>query len=150
MKALNEAMPMERYGSMYFTLWYGVYHQRQNSLVFASAGHPPGLLFDENARPLFDLSTDNPPIAVSSDIDFQEKTVSLHCGFQLFVFSDGVYEFRRKDGDLWGWAEFAHYLTASLGNGKGRPDALFQDLRAMTKLNHFEDDFSLLMVGFPR
>ena len=150
MEALNVAFPMERYGSMYFTLWYGVYHPGQQSLTFATAGHPPGLLFSEADRRLFELSTDNPPIGVAANVHFQEKTVALHSGFRLYLYSDGVYEFRAKDGDCWGWAEFAHYLGTCLGNGKGQPDVLFQDLRARTESNHFEDDFSLLMLDFPR
>ncbi|CAG1021712.1 Phosphoserine phosphatase RsbU [Methylococcales bacterium] len=150
MKALNEAFPMERYGSMYFTLWYGIYHLRQQSLTFASAGHPPGLLFVEADRRLFGLSTDNPPIGVEVNVQFAENTTALHSGFRLYLFSDGVYEFRAKDGDCWGWAEFARYLGTRLGNGKGQPDAIFHDLRAKTESNRFDDDFSLLMLDFPR
>lgn len=148
LKALNEALPMERYGSMYFTLWYGVYHLRQQCLVFASAGHPPGLLFREADHRLFELSAENPPIGVDADVQFVEKAITLPAGFQLYLYSDGVYEFEGKDGAFWGWVEFARYLGASLGSGKRRPEVIFQDLRGRTQSNHFDDDFSLLMLTF--
>jgi sigma-B regulation protein RsbU (phosphoserine phosphatase) len=41
--ALNEAFQMDSQNAKYFTIWYGVYNQTKQQLVYSSAGHPPAI-----------------------------------------------------------------------------------------------------------
>lgn len=146
--ALNNAFPMDRYGSMYFTMWYGVYHPGQQRLLFASAGHPPGLLWSEQVAPPLELSSDNPPVGVVQDQRFQERTAQLRPGCHLYLFSDGVYEFADRDGVFGDWSGFAQYLGCAVVPGFMQPATVFQELLAQTPANRFADDFSLVLLDF--
>src|ERR1700691_5659055 len=42
--SLNQAVQMENQNSLYFTIWYGVYHRSTGKLRYASAGHPSPIL----------------------------------------------------------------------------------------------------------
>lgn len=146
LKALNDALPMELYGSMYFTLWYGVLRIADRCLTYASAGHPPALLFWNRGRNRRDLATDNPPIGMMEGVVFQEVTETLEARSSLYLYSDGVFEITTKSGQWWSSQDFSRYLQRRVQLGRGSPEEVYQAIRAMTRGDRFEDDFSLLEV----
>lgn len=148
LQALNDAFPMDRYGSMYFTLWYGVYHLGRRCLGFASAGHPPALMLLAKEGRLLDLASDNPPLGMVSGLRFEEAKITQGSAFRIYLYSDGAYEFTLHNGELWDRPEFVRWLSEGLGNGGGRPGEVFRELSAKSKSGRFEDDFSLLMLDF--
>lgn len=147
LKALNDALPMQNYGGLYFTLWYGVYHRVNRTLTFASGGHPPALLFDKTSSRLVELRTPNPPIGIVEGLNYQEKTIALSGGGSIYLFSDGVYEVTTKSGEEWGWDNYVRLLENRHKRGSGSPETIFQDIRDLTLEGHFEDDFSLLLMS---
>ncbi len=146
--ALNEALPMERYGDMYFTVWYGVYQPRNRTLAFASAGHPPALLFDGVSQRRTDLLTPNPPIGMLAGSDYQEMTTTLSPGGRIYLYSDGVYEITTERGEPWSWTEFAQLVEDKVQKCIGKSELVFHQIRSMAKANRFDDDFSLLVLSF--
>ncbi len=49
LQSLNNAFPSESNKDMFFTMWYGVYNENSRELTYASGGHPPAILFDDNS-----------------------------------------------------------------------------------------------------
>lgn len=149
LQALNRAFPMETHGSMYFTTWYGVYQVTNRRLVYASAGHPPAVLFGQSNGDWEVLSTKNPPIGMLEDAIFAEAVTQLppHC--TLYIFSDGAFEITTKSGDWWSHEAFAQFLNGRLGVGAGKPNEIFQSVLTVTRGNRFDDDFTLLQLEFP-
>lgn len=148
LNALNNALSMERYGDMYFTLWYGVYCPKDKSLTFACGGHPPALYFDLQVERRTDLFGIDPPIGIMHPLDYQEMTATLPCGGRVYLYSDGVYEITTKDSALWSWDEFTRLLGEEVQKGRAQPEAIFQEICAIAKTDRFEDDFSLLLLNF--
>jgi serine phosphatase RsbU (regulator of sigma subunit) len=148
LKALNKALFMERYGDMYFTLWYGVYRPQDKTLSFACGGHPPALFFESREKRQIDLLGTDPPIGIMHDLDYQEETITLPYGGRMYIYSDGVYELTTKRGDLWSWDEFVQLLREEVRKGLGQPEAIFRNVCALAKTDRFEDDFSLLLLDF--
>jgi serine phosphatase RsbU (regulator of sigma subunit) len=148
LKALNDAMPMDRYGDMFFTIWYGVYEPKASTLTFAAAGHPPALLFYNLGERRIKLCAEDAPIGIVSDLEFQERTITLHPRGQFYLYSDGVYEITTRDGTIWSWEEFAQLMQEGLRNGAIQPEFIWQTIRGLTKADRFEDDFSLVLLNF--
>ena len=148
LKALNDAMPMERYGDMYFTIWYGVYHPGTTTLTFASAGHPPALLFYDQGQQRIDLFANDAPMGIESCLEFQERTITLHPGGQIYLYSDGVYEITTRNGAIWSLSEFIQLIQDQLRNGTVQPELICSAIRSLTRADHFEDDFSLVLLHF--
>jgi len=146
LSALNQALPMEAYAGMYLTLWYGVYHS--GTLTFASAGHPPALLFDEHQERCTHLFTDHPPIGITDQVDYQETAMVLPPQCRLYLYSDGVYELPTETGELWSWGEFVDLLEKTSRKGIWQPHLILQEILALTGAKRFDDDFSLLSVSF--
>lgn len=146
--ALNEALPMDSYGNLYFTVWYGVYHVGEKTLTYASGGHPAALLFDESGHLQMELSVSNPPIGVIRNMVYKEKSVALNHGAKLYLFSDGVYEITTGNGEQWIWDNFVEMLGSCLNKGLSGPDSIYQEIKTIASAEVFEDDFSMLLLTF--
>jgi sigma-B regulation protein RsbU (phosphoserine phosphatase) len=146
LNALNKTLPMESYAGMYLTLWYGVYHC--GTLTFASAGHPPALLFDDHQERCVHLLTDHPPIGITDQVDYREMAMALPPECRLYLYSDGAYELTTEAGELWSWSGFVNLLEEKAQKGIWQPALISQEILALTKAKQFEDDFSLLSLSF--
>lgn len=146
--ALNRALPMEVYAGMYFTVWYGVYDAAGGTLNFASAGHPPGLVFMSGRESCLHLSTDDPPIGVMANAHYQQNILMLPPSSRLYLYSDGVYELPMRSGGFWEQADFVRLLREEVGKGCSTPESIMKRILAETGAHHFDDDFSLLSLQF--
>jgi len=149
--ALNEAFQMDSQNDKYFTIWYGVYNQVKQQLIYSSAGHPPAILLqgkpDQDTQTTL-LKTTGMPIGLFPDTRFFDQRCDIDNSSILYVFSDGVYEFLRDD-DLWSFDAFAALLV----NDRAAIDELGLDyiLNHIQTLNakaSLDDDLSLLQIRF--
>ena len=143
LSALNDAFPMERHNGQFFTIWYGVYCRTDQSLSFASAGHPAPLFFDGST--MRSLEAPGPTIGIIRKPVFKEASLTIPKGSELFVFSDGIFEVRNPE-DVWlDYKGFSQLLQEM-------PDRNLESvLSAVTgycESFSFEDDVSILHAVF--
>ncbi|MEX0775246.1 MAG: SpoIIE family protein phosphatase [Phycisphaeraceae bacterium] len=70
------------------TAWYGVINVRTGVLQYARAGHPLPLLLHADGGSSF-LDSDGSLLAVFPEETYEERTVQLHPGDRLLLYSDG-------------------------------------------------------------
>jgi sigma-B regulation protein RsbU (phosphoserine phosphatase) len=95
LETLNKTFPGEKHNDMFFSLWYGIYHTVSRTLRYASAGHPPALMFSNQkptSRNMIRLRTHNNVIGGMPDIQYHQNIQHIELGASLYLFSDGVYE----------------------------------------------------------
>lgn len=151
LKALNETFQMERHGGMYFTIWYGVYRKSTRTLVFSSGGHPAALLVDpaQTGVPAIGrLMTPNFIVGALPNKTFKRSEQKLPAGAQLLVFSDGVYEITKPDGEMWDYNGFVDFMSARPPAGVSRMDDLLTHVRTLCSDPSLPDDFTILEVTF--
>lgn len=151
--ALNEHFQMDLQQDKYFTIWYGVYHRGQGELTYASAGHPPALLFsgESNSEPKVQhLRTKGLPIGMFPKTQYHQNSCKIEASSTLYVFSDGVYEINQPDGTLWGLDAFANLLAHYRAKQEHRIDLakLLARLQSLNPDKNFDDDLSLLEINF--
>ena len=141
LEGLNRAFPMARNNDKYFTIWYGVYYQPSRTLTYASGGQHAALLVSNGSNGLR-LQTGGPGIGVMPDLKYPSARVQVPAPAELYLFSDGVYEIARPDGDWQSWEEFARFLQ------ENQPpiETIVERMRALHGVEEFEDDFSLLTI----
>ncbi|MCU0553125.1 MAG: SpoIIE family protein phosphatase [Leptolyngbya sp. Prado105] len=124
--ALNEAFASEHEKSWlsdsspdrYFTIWYGVYNYSKQLLMYASAGHPPGLL----------LSGHSP-------------------NHQVHRLSDGIYELKQSNGERWNLNGFIDLVSQCHHSDLiDNAEAIIQKVQDLKCRQDFEDDCSLLQI----
>lgn len=144
---LNEALPMERHGDMFFSIWYGVYFPAERRLAFASAGHPPAVLLRGDGAK--NLLTANLFVGMLPDKEFQQDQIRLAPGDRLCVFSDGVFEITARDGSEWSQANLNELLLRRSQDNCLSSASIYRDVVATAQPGGLNDDFSLLIFRFP-
>lgn len=147
---LNDAFPMEKQNNMYFTIWYGVYHQPTRMLRHASGGHPPSLLLSPTSNGGMELSELRSPgmlIGAMPGMTYGSDTSEIPPGSRLLVLCDGTYEIKRTDGTMIEFDEFTDFMREH-GTRPDGLDALLTWVKELRGGQPLEDDFSILRVGF--
>ncbi|NEQ97749.1 MAG: SpoIIE family protein phosphatase [Cyanothece sp. SIO2G6] len=153
LKALNETFQMNDQNDKYFTIWYGVYNRSKRQLVYASAGHPPGILVTQPgvAAGTEQLRTPNLPVGMMPEAQFVSQRHSVPAGSCLYIFSDGAYEAfdynaAGRGEPVWGLDEFASLLgTYSASNDL---DTILTEVEGCRGKSTYPDDLSLLRIYF--
>ncbi len=150
--ALNSTFQMEKYNDLYFTMWYGMYDKSAATLTFATAGHPPALLLTSSGgKPskVEELRTQGLFVGGMPDMVYESRTVPITAPSRLLVFSDGVYELKKKeDGLMWTFEEFVEFMARPVSPGTSTIDGLIEKARSLQGNDAFMDDFSMVEFDF--
>ncbi len=146
---LNRNFQMEEQNNMYFSLWYGVYNRKDNTIRYSSAGAPPAILLPEEdgeARPRR-LQCRNPIIGMDKGISYSVTETKVQPGDQVLLFSDGVFEIKRKDGSMMTY-DVLESLAFSGDRKTLTVDKVLNRIEGYTQKSSFDDDFSLVLFRF--
>jgi len=145
---LNESFRMEEQNNLYFTAWYGVWDAGSRSLTHASAGSPPALLLlpDGSRRR---LATGGPIVGAFEGASYANQVEAVEPGSSLWLFSDGAFEIRTREGRLLGLDGFEAILgeSAALEAGERLP-GLIERLQLASASGNFDDDVSIVEFDF--
>jgi serine phosphatase RsbU (regulator of sigma subunit) len=143
--ALNALFPMEQHADMYFTIWYGVFDTETRELAYAAAGHHPAhvaLPAGANAQ----LGARNPIIGAIPGRQYRAERMVMPPGSSVYLFSDGVFEIVKPDGEMWDIEGFVAELLGQSVAAPGESERLFRIVTAKTPSGELDDDFSLVIV----
>jgi serine phosphatase RsbU (regulator of sigma subunit)/anti-anti-sigma regulatory factor len=93
---INNGMIAGSHPCMFVSAIYGVLDLEENSLVLASAGHPPALFRSAGGRASL-LNNSAPALGLRENSSYDEQTIDLKRGDQLLFFTDGVFEAEGRD-----------------------------------------------------
>jgi len=145
MAGLNAVFQMPRQNDLYFTIFYGVYDLAAGLVRFASAGHPPPLLFQADGS-ITELRCQSIFIGAMPEARFRQDEMALTAPASLLVFSDGAYELRRADGVMEGYEDFRERCADRYGaSGPDLSDVLAQ-ARAVHGQDVLDDDLTALCL----
>lgn len=148
---INNAFPMEQQNNKFFTIWYGVYNKQTRELKYSSGGHPPSILIhgkNENEKETLELRNKNLAIGYLPGFEFKSGSVSVEKFNKLFLYSDGVFEVKKPDGEMMQAVEFVD-LVSKLPAGQNNVDVIHETIRKIKGDDEpFDDDFSILELTF--
>jgi len=149
---LNSRFQMERQDDHYFTMWYGVYQAHSRTLRYASAGAPRALSFNQAIGTdvvVTELPTTSAPVGMFTDSEFTSRTYAMESGSRLLIYSDGASEITLPDGRQMTPADFAELVRGVAASPEWTLESLIDELNALTSSVAFEDDCSVILLGFP-
>jgi len=145
---LDQNYPMERF-DRYFTITYMILNTQTGQILYSSAGHPPPLLLKTSGE-LLPLKKGGTIIGMGGIIPFEEGTVQLSPGDTLFLYTDGLPEYRNRDGEFLSDARFQTMIQAQKGfSAKEATEAVINSaLSSFGDGNSPQDDITLLAVKY--
>ena len=147
LERLSTTFLMEQHDNRYFTIWYGVFSKKTRQLAFAGGGHPPALFRAVAGAELQRLESQGPPIGWSVGLPFESNVVAVDPSARLFIFSDGVFEIEKTDGENWEFEQFVDFMTKAPPGGNAM-DYLLTHARKLHGSDTLGDDFSILELVF--
>ncbi len=149
--ALNSGFQMERQQGRYLTLWYGVYQSSSRTLRFASAGHPPALIWSEDGEsPTSWLKGQGMALGLFEDAIYITESHAVDHGACLLVYSDGLYEVARPDEPMGSLPEFVDLVEdcRDLLRSEDGLDRLQARIQTISGDAPFTDDYSVIRAIF--
>lgn len=150
LRSLNHVYRMEERNYLLFTVWYGVWDEKDRSLVHASAGSPPAVLILPGGGAI-ELKSPGLVAGADPDADYENMIIQVPRNSRLFLFSDGIYEFPVENGEIFGLEAFVQLLektAVSISETVMSVSDIIAKVKEQGKVGRFEDDVSLLELSF--
>jgi phosphoserine phosphatase RsbU/P len=151
LRGLNETFQMTERNDKYFTIWYGVYNPVKRQIVYASGGHPPGILLSGSPASHLQvkrLQTRGLPVGMFPNAPYLDECCEVIEPSTLYIFSDGIYEINQVDGTIWGLDPFVELLADCRNRSVSNLDEVLDALKSVNPKDYFDDDVSLLEINF--
>lgn len=145
-KALNKVYQINEHGGLYFTIWYGVFNSKTRILRFASAGHPPPLLLVNETKSM-PLNAPNFIVGGLPKYNFDSRELEILPDSQLYVFSDGCFDFKKNDGSYWSVSELYSFLKKNSAHMDVLKE-LFLTVKNLQGTEKLKDDLSIMKIRF--
>ncbi len=113
MRAINRVVSRDVHGGRYMTLMYVAIDTASRTLRWASAGHPPAIVYRAARDELIELGTGDIPLGVDPVWRYHDAHAEdWQPGDVALIGTDGIWETRAPDGELFGRERLAALLRA--------------------------------------
>lgn len=145
---LNQRFQADDDDFIYFTLIYGLLHSPSGHICLTQAGHPPPLLKTADGK-VQAYGDGGFPVGMLPESTYQEQHLSLRQGEQLLLYSDGVTDCCREQGDeVFGLQRLQDYWASMRLSPDSKSLQKFgEHLQNWQQSSDFEDDVSLLSIS---
>jgi sigma-B regulation protein RsbU (phosphoserine phosphatase) len=92
LRQVNELLVPDSKHGMFVTVFYGVFSLKSGKVVYANAGHNPPVIKQIKRDELIELKRTTIALGIFSEIEVDEREISLHPGDWMFLYTDGVTE----------------------------------------------------------
>jgi len=144
--AANRRIVQETHTGMFVTVFYGVLELLTGTLTYCNAGHHPAYLL--TAVGVEPLSGTGLPLGIVEDAAWTQGTAHLAAGDALVLYTDGVTDAQKADGDPFGRERLLEVLQDCRGGDAGEVEEA-----VLGTIHHFVgdaprfDDLTLVVVA---
>jgi serine phosphatase RsbU (regulator of sigma subunit) len=149
LRAANRRILADARADLFVTVFYGVLDPDSGTLTYCNAGHnPPYLLGPDGGDWLQTLTRTGLPLGVLEDETWQPRTVQIHPGVALVLYTDGVTEAQNARGEFLTREGLLEALAACCGeSAQGILEAVFKAVYEFGgEVPHAGHDDTTLMV----
>ena len=144
--ALNDSYVARRQQALYFTIWYGVADLPNAKLCYSAGGHPPAVVRSATGQNLT-LNSSGPPVGCLAGVEFPSAEIPLSLPTDIYLFSDGMFEMGRREGDL-GLNALVEFLLDPTASDGRTVDQIRRRAMELLAGRPLADDCSVLKLSF--
>ena len=134
METVNNILCGESVGSMFVTVFYGIYDLQTGQIDYTNAGHNPPYILQADGSVEMLKNDGNLVLGVMEDMTFKRSSLQLNPGDALVMYTDGVTEAENKEHAQFGESR----LEAELAALQGAPSKQIVET-VLTKVREFAD-----------
>jgi sigma-B regulation protein RsbU (phosphoserine phosphatase) len=131
-------------GGQYVTAACAAVNISGRNLVYAGAGHPPGLLLRSKTREVLELKENGLFLGPFPQASYSNMSVMFEAGDKLLLYTDGILEATRPDGQEFGQKNVEDLLRHSGKDPAQFIDQLFQQITTSVQ----QDDLTVVLTQF--
>jgi phosphoserine phosphatase RsbU/P len=132
----------------FMTLFYLTIDLTKGTLSWVRAGHDPALCYDPATDKIVELKGEGIPLGIKEDFQYRVNQCAALSKDQLIVLStDGVWEARNKDGEIFGKDRFYQVLRSNAGSSAATIIATMIDqVKEFQRGFKTEDDITMVVI----
>lgn len=132
----------------FITAFYGIYDDRERSLVYANAGHPAPIRRNASTGIAGAISSDQSgiPLGIDPDAAYQQEHLALAPRDTIAFFTDGITEARATGTELFGERRLAEIIANAPADADETVSRILTQVRSFT-LDAPPTDDRTLVVG---
>ncbi len=150
LRAANSALCADGIENQYVTVFLGILDPQNNTLQFATAGHP--FPFLRRNGQIQEIGYGSLPLGTRLSVDYRETTLQLQPGDQIFILTDGFFEIQNAHHEIFGFDRLMALLDQADPHDPQR--ALEQLLAAINQfcgqVERSDDMTALIVQAFPQ
>ena len=125
---------------------YGILDSTNRTFVYSNAGHNPPLLVSKDGEHRF-VEYGDMALGMFRDILYHQHFIRMEKGQSLILYTDGITEAARADGEEYGEDRFAKRVIDGMHlSAKEMIEFIRQDIAVFTKRTALDDDATLFIV----
>jgi serine phosphatase RsbU (regulator of sigma subunit) len=145
---VNRVLAADVGGDHFVTLLLARLDPGARSLVYSSAGHMTGYVFDRSGAVLSELASTSIPLGIDAEGEFPSApAVILNPGDLVFFYTDGVVEAIAPDGSLFGIERALEVVRSTRGESAcDIVRTLERESRKFARQEKRHDDFTAIVI----
>ncbi len=134
---------------LFISMFYLSIDLSNKHIRYANAGHNKPLHYQAKNQAIEELDAEGLILGVKRDISFNEEKTIFAPGDILLLYTDGITEAERSDGDFFGEERLRDILVA-MKDRKAQEiiDDLLEQVRIFTGNHNFNDDVSIVIIKY--
>jgi len=147
---VNEMLSENNDAMTFVTLLYGIYDPETKNFTYSNAGHNFPIVVRPGPTVELLESTGGIALGIEGEFPFQEETTTLEPGSMIVLYTDGVSEAEREDGEMFEMERFGQiFKDNSYESAQQATDAVFDAVHDFVGDSPQSDDITCLVLKIP-
>ncbi|MBR6875945.1 MAG: SpoIIE family protein phosphatase [Bacteroidales bacterium] len=147
METVNNILCGESVGSMFVTVFYGIYDSETGQVDYTNAGHNPPYILHADGSVEMLQNDGNLVLGVMENMKFKRSSLQLNPGDALVMYTDGVTEAENKEHAQFGESRLEAELAALKGaDSKHMVETVLSKVREFAAGAPQSDDITQLVI----
>lgn len=147
METVNNILCGESVGSMFVTVFYGIYDSETGQVDYTNAGHNPPYILHADGSVEMLQNDGNLVLGVMENMKFKRSSLQLNPGDALVMYTDGVTEAENKEHAQFGESRLEAELAALKGSdSKHVVETVLSKVREFAAGAPQSDDITQLVI----
>jgi serine phosphatase RsbU (regulator of sigma subunit) len=135
--------------SQFMTLFFLMIEAQTGRLAWVRAGHDPALLYSPDADHFEKLAGAGLPLGVDENWQYTDQTATVRPGQIVILTTDGVWETRNKEGEMFGRSRFKKIIRRKSNlASEGIRQAIIDAVTSFRGEAQQEDDITLVISKY--